>query len=350
MSAENIKSDKYLDFFLDLKKGFNTRELRSRTSHIPGKVFTVIAKAYSMENDADLGIFSALEFGDGKYAVLGGFGSLEDKYTNCNYLTLSKPYENCGIDFLIFVDLKSGAVFRADNRGMAEIGENGLMETGGLQGYDTYGCLTNFALQSSDLNLDGKSEVFFFGGSGEFEHRGEGRNLQTILKIYSGTTYQGVFSEELSYENFVGQRTYGVYVANQSVINYQYISNSRLDKNGLPVSSTLEPAIRRYAKLYFLDVDENGLLDILIWRKILSSRKLTDRVRGYELLKYEYVRYEESSAGFRKKPMDQGAIKNLIDSFSLSWEDGFPTESYCEGAGKIGTLPITIDGLELKDY
>ncbi|GLS26430.1 hypothetical protein [Marinibactrum halimedae] len=244
---------------------------------------------------------------------MGGFGFVGEKYTNCNYFDSSKPYENCGIDFMLFVDLKNQKVSRINNHDIPEIGVNSLMETGGLQGYDSYGCYINFALQSADVDLDGRSEVFFFGGVGDFEYRGEGKNVQTTLKIYSGSSYKNIFSEEMSYENFVGEDVYSFYLNSQELIEYQYISNSMLDSQGMQVQSKIEPSVRRFAKFYFLDVDKNGLLDILVWRKILTARKRTDSVKGYELAETEYARYEEGFSGFEKIPMGARFYKKFID-------------------------------------
>lgn len=156
----------------------------------------------------------------------------------------------------------------------------------------------------------------------------------------------------MAYENYVGHISYKYYLDNNFDVDYQYISNSNLDDYGHveTYSSKIESSIRRYAKFYLIDVDENGLLDILIWRKIIQSRKIEDPIKGYKLIGTEYVRYEEGASGFQTIPMSEGAIKEMIESRSLSWDQGFPYENYCDTAGgATGTIPMVIDGKKLAD-
>lgn len=342
-------NDKYKDFRLELNEGLNTRELRTRSISIPEEVLGLINEKYADIELNKLGISSAIEFNEGVYALLGGFSSVKKPYTDCNYLIPSKPYENCGTYFMSFVDLNKEYIERVDNRNIPEIGVNSLMERGGLQGYDSYGCYSNYALQSADLDLDGFNEVFFFGGSGEFEHRGEGKNIQSVLRIFSGKNYKNIFTEEISYENFVGRDTYNFYVNSQRAVNYQYISNSYLDQMGVQVQDAIKPSLRRYSKFYFVDVDKNGLLDILVWRKYLKSRKSNDPIQGYEIVDTSYFRYEQDKLGFKKVPVSNDTMKKLLEEFSLTWSQGLPNKNYCEGLGMQGNIPVKIEGRKLTD-
>ncbi|GLS26431.1 hypothetical protein GCM10007877_21470 [Marinibactrum halimedae] len=46
----------------------------------------------------------------------------------------------------------------------------------------------------------------------------------------------------------------------------------------------------------------------------------------------------------------QDSIKNLLITLSLNWDKGFPHENYCEEGGKLGNIPVKIDGTNLSDF
>lgn len=347
--SEALINEKYNNFKLELLLGLNTRELNQAKVKVPSELFDILNDAYS---DAKLEAFlsnghlySAIKYENQYYALIGEFPVGPRKYTNCNYFDKSKPSANCSREFLLFVDVDGGSVRRIDTRNVNGLRGLGFIFTGGIEDFDTYGCGLNYALQAGDINLDSMPEVFLFDGVGQLFRGSQGRLVKTNINIYDGKRKKLIFSNELSYENFVGEEELPYYNAK----GYQYISTVEIDGDGAVVASTVNAAERRYSKLYFLDVDENGLLDILVWRKVLSSRLKTDPVKGYQLTNSVLTRYEETAEGFKEKSDSKTSVEKLLYENNLSWDDGFPNENYCYkySANKI---PLQVEGKLLRDY
>ncbi|MCP5078408.1 MAG: hypothetical protein GY951_10185 [Psychromonas sp.] len=269
-------------------------------------------------------LYSYVEYSKNQYFLMGRFRTAQDKYLRCRKDEKSTSDNNhCEIYFLLHVDMNKGLVKRLDTHDLYEISDNGLIVTGPLQGYDVYGCYLRTALRTSDINLDGQKDIFMFGGVGEFGSDEGGQVIKTTLTIYDGSTTQKQFVEELSYENFI------IDDMGENNTKFQSVGWLQMNDNGSLKYVGVRQGVRRFSKLYFKDYDNNGLLDIIIWRKEYGARLKTDNIKGYELQNTEYLRYEESDNGFVRKSTPPVDIELWLNDSKYIWQDGYPKKSEC---------------------
>lgn len=96
------------------------------------------------------------------------------------------------------------------------------------------------------------------------------------------------------------------------------------------------PGLRGYAKLYVGDFDKNGQSDILVWRKLYDSNMQNNPVKGFHKLKDSFYHYEKSTAAgstgeYLPQETDPGTIQSWLATNTLTWQQGYPSKSECEG-------------------
>jgi hypothetical protein len=102
------------------------------------------------------------------------------------------------------------------------------------------------------------------------------------------------------------------------------------------------PAWRSFAKVYSGDFDEDGNLDILMWRKFYKTLELGDSRRGFELNQQGLIHFErdliaqvESPAGITGEYLPQDTpeadIQKWLAENNLTWSKGDPSKSECPG-------------------
>ncbi|WLD58842.1 hypothetical protein NFC81_03360 [Salinispirillum sp. LH 10-3-1] len=85
-------------------------------------------------------------------------------------------------------------------------------------------------------------------------------------------------------------------------------------------------------KMYMGDFDENGLPDILMWGKVYHSRMSDDPIKGFELVGQNWLHYSKTPAGvYDIQDTDAETIRDWLSVKNLTWSQGYPRYSECEG-------------------
>jgi hypothetical protein len=322
-------NDKYNNFELMITPGAAEYDLRRGKESISSDVVALVNRHYGLmksdDSEVELGgLYSYVEYSKNQYFLMGRFPTNQDKFLRCRIKDKSTvANNNCSRHFLFNVDVDKGAVKRLDTHDLYEISHDGLIATGALQGYSAYGCFLRTALRAGDINLDGKKDIFMFGGVGGFGSDEGGQAIKTTLTIYDGSTKEKVFVEEVSFESFI------IDAFGENDTEFQSVSWLGIGSHGGLKRVALEQGVRRFSKLFFQDYDNNGLLDIIVWRKEYRSRLKTDEIEGYKLRKTEFLRYEESDKGFVKQTTTSADIELWLNKLKHTWQDGFPKKSDC---------------------
>jgi len=91
------------------------------------------------------------------------------------------------------------------------------------------------------------------------------------------------------------------------------------------------PGLRGYSKLYFGDFNEDGVHDILVWRKLYISRLVGDETEGFEQLRDTLLHYSLIDGEYQPQETDEATIRGWLAANELTWQKGYPNKSECEG-------------------
>lgn len=106
------------------------------------------------------------------------------------------------------------------------------------------------------------------------------------------------------------------------------VANSGTD----PLVNIKLPAKRSISKIYFEDFDQDGRLDIIVWRKLYESKNIKAVPKGFELVGDVAVYYTLGPGGsYSLKEVAFKDFRMFLDAHNLSWQKGFPTYSECPG-------------------
>ena len=183
------------------------------------------------------------------------------------------------------------------------------------------GCLSKTPLRYGDLESDGSNELVIFIGNVLFVFSPD-RGVTAFmvdLNVSGWMTSDETKEHFLIYPNFSSDNDIPQY---QMGFNPDYI-------DALPV-------LRGYAKLYVGDFDKNGQSDILVWRKLYDSNMQNNPVKGFHKLKDSFYHYEKSTAAgstgeYLPQETDPGTIQSWLATNTLTWQQGYPSKSECEG-------------------
>ena len=189
---------------------------------------------------------------------------------------------------------------------------------GSFLGESKFGCLNNPPLNAYDLDEDGVDEIIAF-------------SLEDIF-IFSQKYQKVIFNTKLFFEDSLGDVGSTSYLkdAGEQAQLPQYASAIAASD----IQPYIEPALTGFAKIFVGDFDQSGKFQIIVWRKLYISKLRGDDSLGFRILTntYQYFIEEKSAeriSAFRLQDTEEDFIINLLDSSSLSWQQGFPTNSRC---------------------
>jgi hypothetical protein len=190
----------------------------------------------------------------------------------------------------------------------------------GFDDYKTgFGCLQQHPLRYSDLDKDGQAELIL--------------NLGYDWVVFSTTLNKVIFSarwhldDELSAADEADRE---ITRTGPNAVEYQYIASSGVDLNRYLAAK------RSMGKLFFGDFDNDGVFDILMWRKLYQSRLVSDPIPGFAKYGEAWVHYELHNGEYKKQPTPEATIQDWLTSNNLTWQKGYPSQSEC--AGEEGQL------------
>ena len=183
------------------------------------------------------------------------------------------------------------------------------------------GCLDEIPLNQGDLDADGKSELILFLGYDLVVFSPEAGRIVFMINY----TVPGWMSLEGTAHHHEAN---WIKEGDEGVPQYQNL----LDEH----YGDALAGLRGYAKLYVGDFDKNGQSDILVWRKLYDSNMQNNPVKGFHKLKDSFYHYEKSTAAGSTgeslpQETDPGTIQSWLATNTLTWQQGYPSKSECEG-------------------
>lgn len=179
-------------------------------------------------------------------------------------------------------------------------------------------CLVDSPLRYGDINENGQNELVLF--------------LSNALIVFSPAQNGVIFMSGLDVTDWVSatitaaryEDEYGEYQAKDT--DPQYVS-STYDGYRKPRL----PGYRGYAKLYLGDFDDNGQHDILVWRKLYESNLLNDPIPGFTKISDTWLHYSLVDGEYQPVETDEATIQGWLSANDLTWSQGYPRYSECEG-------------------
>lgn len=239
----------------------------------------------------------------------------------------------------IKVDTITGKVDRIDKQG------SGIGLIDGMYN-NLYGCYETTSTHLADIDLDTFPELFVFWGEGvvDFGRTGESFYIdaKTYLSIFSAKRENSkLLTLELS--NIISLASYqdGRYYSSSKLAGEYDVS---LERRSRP--DDMPPAKRSYSKVYFIDINQNDKLDVLLWRRHYESRLRTDPITGYRFMRDEFELYEEGDDGFKKQQITLDKGKDLLEKYKLNWRQGFPEKNLCLNSKSDDPLILHTEKIE----
>ena len=186
-------------------------------------------------------------------------------------------------------------------------------------GDEGVGCILKRPLRYTDLDKDGQPELFVLFGAGG----------PSSLAIFSTKIKKVIFSSILEYDNARipdddDRDTYRLTDAKGPAIpQYIYDFGDRYNSFGM--------GYRSFGKLFFGDVSDDGIQDIILWRKYFESLLNGDAKKGFAKKDELFVHYSLVDGEYKKQPTDAETIKGWLAAKQLTWQQGFPSRSECPG-------------------
>ncbi len=212
----------------------------------------------------------------------------------------------------------------------------------GRGGYDYYGCIDEKPLFKANIIGDmEKEELFVVTGAGHHTDnmRGNGARDHLMLHVYGGAQYDKLLEVMLLAVN------YRPWNPDNPPKDY-YFPRSGFSQKKVKIEGEQGEGRKFYSKLFFQDFDENDRMDIIIWQVEYKSRKIeTDNKPGFDLVKSEFIRYEENAQGdgLTQQPTSTEQMKTWLLDNNLAWSDGWPNQSLCTGGKAKLPMMIGID-------
>lgn len=178
------------------------------------------------------------------------------------------------------------------------------------------GCLSQSPLRYGDIDEDGQEELVLF--------------LATQMIFFSPSVGKTVFTMNVFVDDWMTEEEtqryfefYPPYGRDDLTPHYQSAAN--------PDYAEELAGLRGYGKAYIGSYDGDDKRDIVVWRKLYRSNML-DQPKGFTLIKNSYRHYEQSPTGeYLAQDTEPEVIQGWLSSNDLTWSDGFPRVSECEG-------------------
>lgn len=187
------------------------------------------------------------------------------------------------------------------------------------------GCLGQHPLKYGDLDLDGTPELILY--------------LEDTWMVFSTSKNKVIFAAMLDVRDWLTEaETIEHFKKSDHTLETGEPRNTSLYAAGSSKGWDVRGAAgyRGYAKLFFGDFDNDGVFDILVWRKLYQSRLVGDPVAGFVKRSDTWVHYTLNNGEYKKQPTPAATIKDWLTTNNLTWQKGYPSQSEC--AGEEGQL------------
>ena len=176
------------------------------------------------------------------------------------------------------------------------------------------GCMQRTPLRYGDVTGDGQSELVALLAD----------PVSTDILLFSPSLERIIFSAKLNLTDAI-PRAEVIEDHRVQQSDYQFVSWRNFQ------SGTVTPALRAYAKLYVGDFDESGQPDMVVWSKQYDIRHTDDAVEGFILSQSTWLHYTLIDGEYQPVETDEATIQGWLSAQNLTWSQGYPRYSECEG-------------------
>ncbi len=190
---------------------------------------------------------------------------------------------------------------------------------------DGLGCLNKTPLRYGDIDDDNKNELVLFLNDNFLIFNPELKKT-VFLMMYN-------LDDITSVEDTISQHGF------EKPEFPQYVSSLSTNSGvAFQVSSQVtEPALQAFAKIYTVDVDNDQVKDLIIWRKLYQSRLQSDAMKGFKKISDTYLHYTKADGEYQlQADTAPETIQGWLTAKNQTWQSGFPSKSEC--AGQEGQL------------
>jgi hypothetical protein len=192
------------------------------------------------------------------------------------------------------------------------------------------GCLAESPLRFGDFDKDNKNEIILI--------------LSSDLVVFSLDEKDTVFSINFEVEDWESMESTREHHHDEIAGYLEYPNAPQYDSSMAHVSGGLNVHVagyRGYAKVYVSDFDDNGQMDILVWRKLYESKMQNDPQRGFTVIRNEWLHFQKSSSAetqgqYLPQETAESTIQGWLTAKNQTWQSGSPSKSEC--AGQEGQL------------
>jgi hypothetical protein len=185
---------------------------------------------------------------------------------------------------------------------------------------DGIGCLSKSPLRYGDIDDDSKNELLLFLND----------NLLIFDPVLGKTVFLMLYNldDYTSAEDTISQHGF------EKPEFPQYVSRLKTN-SGVAFQNdaqVTEPAFQAFAKLYTVDVNNDQIKDLLIWRKLFQSRLQSDVIKGFEKISDTYLHYKKVNGEYQlQTDTAPETIQGWLTANNQTWQSGFPSKSECSG-------------------
>ena len=176
------------------------------------------------------------------------------------------------------------------------------------------GCFQNRPLRCGDFDINGVDEVVLMLG-------------QNIV-VFSPEQEQIIFSAHYWMADEIPVEEEERYFPwEKKPEDPQYIAYSG---TGVALNEMF-PARRSLSKLFIGSFEDERKQDIIIWRKLYESKLRSEPEQGFDLFGETWVHYRMVNGVYQLQETAPEVLENWLASNELTWMDGVPSVSECEG-------------------
>ena len=182
------------------------------------------------------------------------------------------------------------------------------------KGRNEVGCFQNHPLRYGDLDDNGTDELVLMLG-------------QNIV-MFSSEIEKIVFSAHYWLADEIPVDEEDRYFPwDKKPVDPQYIAYSGTDV----ALNEVFPARRSLSKLFFGSFEDESKQDIVLWRKLYESKLRNDPEQGFDLFGETWVHYRMVNGVYQLQETAPEVLEDWLASNELTWMDGVPSVSECEG-------------------
>lgn len=189
---------------------------------------------------------------------------------------------------------------------------------------NSLGCLAMSPLRYGDLDGDGVKELVLF--------------LDNDLLMFSPEKQQTIFSAPLELDDWLTTEETQEHFARVGTGGVREVPQYQSQITAQSVTGWMggRAGYRGYAKLYFSDFNEDGVRDIVVWRKLYKSHLRNEDPQGFRLVNETFLHYSLVGGEYLPHDTAPSDIEAWLANNELTWTDGYPNLSEC--AGEEGQL------------